>query len=138
MGNCNYHYWKSIMRVIVCGGRDYKDDKMVRRILFWLRDQTDLEVFELAHGDCLTGADALAQEWNDEYNEETPVAKYPAEWNKHNPRAMAGPIRNGEMLEDFKPDIVAAFPGGRGTADMVRKAQEAGVTVMLVGKNFPL
>lgn len=61
---------------------------------------------------------------------------YPAEWEAHG--KAAGPIRNAHMLSDFKPDLVVAFPGGRGTADMVKKAQDAGVTVLLVGKNFPL
>jgi formate dehydrogenase assembly factor FdhD len=32
-------------------------------------------------------------------------------------------------LSKGKPDLVVAFPGGRGTADMVRKAQTAGVPV---------
>jgi hypothetical protein len=32
------------------------------------------------------------------------------------------------MLE-WKPDLVIAFPGGRGTADMVKQAKAAGVPV---------
>ena len=32
----------------------------------------------------------------------------------------AGPIRNQRMLDHGKPDIVVAFPGGSGTADMVK------------------
>src|SRR5262249_62369122 len=38
-----------------------------------------------------------------------------------------GSKRNQQMLEEGKPDLVLAFPGGRGTADMVRRAQEAGI-----------
>ena len=34
------------------------------------------------------------------------------------------------MLDEGKPDLVIAFPGGRGTADMVRKANRAGVKVV--------
>jgi predicted Rossmann-fold nucleotide-binding protein len=33
------------------------------------------------------------------------------------------------MLSEGKPDLVIAFPGGRGTADMIRQAKEAGVPV---------
>jgi predicted Rossmann-fold nucleotide-binding protein len=33
------------------------------------------------------------------------------------------------MLE-WKPDLVVAFPGGTGTADMVAQAKAAGVAVM--------
>lgn len=57
-------------------------------------------------------------------------------WKDHG--KAAGPIRNQLMLDDFKPDLVVAFPGGKGTADMVKKAQDAGVTVILVGSSFPL
>jgi hypothetical protein len=41
----------------------------------------------------------------------------------------AGPARNAKMLRDGKPDMVIAFKGGRGTANMVKQATEAGVTV---------
>jgi hypothetical protein len=45
----------------------------------------------------------------------------------------AGPIRNARMLEEGKPDIVIAFPGGRGTANMIEQAHAAGVEVVQVG-----
>jgi hypothetical protein len=35
------------------------------------------------------------------------------------------------MLE-YGPDLVVAFPGGRGTADMVRRAKAAGCEVLEV------
>ena len=41
----------------------------------------------------------------------------------------AGHIRNQVMLDKGKPDVVVAFPGGRGTADMVRRAEGAGIEV---------
>lgn len=45
---------------------------------------------------------------------------------------IAGNLRNTKMLEDGKPDMCVAFPGGRGTADMVAKAQAAGLRVLEV------
>ncbi len=33
---------------------------------------------------------------------------------------------------DGKPGLVVAFPGGRGTAHMIRTAQEAGVLVVVL------
>jgi hypothetical protein len=33
------------------------------------------------------------------------------------------------MLLEGKPDLVVAFPGGKGTADMVRRARKANVPV---------
>jgi len=42
----------------------------------------------------------------------------------------SGPLRNGWMLKYGRPDLVLAFPGGVGTADMVRQAQAAEVEVL--------
>ena len=49
----------------------------------------------------------------------------PNPWEKHG--KAAGPIRNQFMLEQEKPDLVIAFDGGRGTADMMRRSRRAGV-----------
>lgn len=56
--------------------------------------------------------------------------EYPADWSKYGKRA--GYIRNKQMLEEGKPDLVIAFPGGRGTAMMVDLAKKAGVEVIEV------
>lgn len=36
------------------------------------------------------------------------------------------------MIDEGKPDLVVAFPGGRGTADMVNKALAAGIKVIRI------
>jgi hypothetical protein len=36
------------------------------------------------------------------------------------------------MIDEGKPDLVVAFPGGRGTADMVKRAKKANVEVIEV------
>jgi hypothetical protein len=59
-----------------------------------------------------------------------PCDVYEADWISLGRKA--GPIRNQRMLEEGKPDLVMAFPGGRGTADMVRRGKEAGVEVIEV------
>ena len=41
----------------------------------------------------------------------------------------AGPKRNQQMLDEAKPDMVVAFPGGKGTAHMRQIAKAAGVPV---------
>ena len=88
-------------------------------------------VIELViHGGC-SGADELAGEWAKANM--VPEATYPVlpeEWKAFG--RSAGPMRNTRMLRDAKPDGVVAFPGGRGTADMVRQAEAAGVKVMKV------
>ena len=53
------------------------------------------------------------------------IELFPADW-KVRGRA-AGHIRNQQMLDEGRPHLVVAFPGGRGTADMVRRARAAGI-----------
>lgn len=73
------------------------------------------------------GADYLANEWaKTKAGIKRWVCK--ADWKKHG--RSAGPIRNARMLE-WKPDLVVAFPGGRGTKNMVTQAQAAGVPVKI-------
>ena len=38
------------------------------------------------------------------------------------------------MLAEGKPEMVLAFPGGRGTANMVKQARSAGVSVCEVSR----
>jgi hypothetical protein len=38
------------------------------------------------------------------------------------------------MLTDFSPDMVVAFPGGKGTADMVRQAKAKNFRVVEVAQ----
>lgn len=52
---------------------------------------------------------------------------FPADWENY--RRAAGPIRNRQMLVEATPDLVVAFPGGPGTANMIRQARAAGVPV---------
>ena len=40
------------------------------------------------------------------------------------------------MLDEGKPDLVVAFPGGKGTADMTRRAREAGIEAIEVPSFF--
>lgn len=114
------------MRVIVCGGRDYENDVRVRAVLNAGIDGE--QITAIAEGGA-TGADEHAQEWA--FLTDTPCETFEADWMRHG--KAAGPIRNQQMLDEFKPDAVIAFPGGRGTADMVRRARKAGVRVIEVG-----
>lgn len=60
------------------------------------------------------------------------LEEYPADWKKHG--KAAGIIRNKQML-DLGVDLVIAFPGGTGTADMVKKAKKAGIKVIEIDYN---
>ena len=109
-------------RVLVCGGRDYANVARVYLVLGLIHDERC--VTAIIHG-AATGADSLAARWADEMGVECIAC--PADWAT-NGRA-AGPIRNAEMLT-HSPDIVVAFPGGRGTADLIRRAHSAGIYVI--------
>lgn len=114
------------MRVIVTGGRDYGDKDVVRSALDCLHQMCGhLTVIQGG----AAGADAIAREWANGLEDVT-VVTVPANWRKH--RKSAGPIRNTAMIDMCRPDLVVAFPGGRGTADMVRKARAAGLPVINV------
>jgi len=110
------------MKILVCGGRDYSDRKRVYQILDAVHAK--FTITELIHG-AARGADSLGGEWARERG--IPEKAYPAQWDKHG--RGAGPIRNQQMLDEGKPDGVVAFPGGNGTADMIRRSKAAGLKV---------
>ncbi len=70
----------------------------------------------------------MAREWAEARR--VPVQTFRPDWKRF--RRAAGPIRNKQMITEGKPDLVVAFPGGRGTANMVELARAAGVPVRLV------
>lgn len=113
------------MRVLVCGGRDYTDSAAVFAELDALLQQHGtLAVIEGG----ARGADEFAQLWaKDNLRRGVELITVLALWEVHG--RAAGPIRNQQMLDEQKPDLVLAFPGGRGTADMMRRARAAGVEV---------
>ncbi len=131
-------------RVLVCGGRKYgvvpsllpapsatERARLIARAnaecqaLFAVLDE--LTPSHMAHGGA-HGADSIAADYAKQA--EIVCTSYPAKWDVFGNRA--GPIRNTQMLNDFRPDVVVACPGGKGTADMVRKAEAAGVRVVCV------
>ncbi len=146
------------MRWLVCGGRDYGDLPMrpmgggldknhpdfderfrqAKKVLATLtilsekysanyipddnRLPSDIEIIS----GMARGVDTLAVDWA--INNWCKWHEFPADWEANG--TAAGPIRNQKMLDEGKPDLVIAFPGGSGTADMVRRAKAAGVKVV--------
>lgn len=124
-------------RILVSGGRDLTDYKLVR-------DNLDIICAErgwdtgpdyympnviLIHGGA-KGADLLADQWG--VVNWLKIEVYKPDWGKYG--KAAGMIRNREMLEESKPDLVVAFPtkSSRGTWDMVRRAKKAGIETIIV------
>lgn len=111
------------MRVVVTGGRDYENRLVVVESLTPLRDKIDV----LIHGGA-RGADTLCAQVADELGITT--VEYPADWKAHG--RGAGPRRNQQMIDEGQPDLCLAYPGGRGTADMVRRCKKADIPVVNV------
>lgn len=121
------------MRVLVCGGRDFDDFEAIENFLNEGHQVTPISL--LIQGgqrgwsetkNEWVGADWLASEWARKY--QVPFVNEPALWDKEG--RAAGPLRNGRMLEKWTPDIVIAFPGGRGTLNMINQANAAGIQVI--------
>lgn len=74
------------------------------------------------------GADILALRWAHE--KKLKSVTFIAEWSRLG--RAAGPIRNRRMLDEFKPDLVIAFPGGTGTEGLVNEAKARKIPVVRV------
>ena len=111
------------MRVLVCGGRAYSDAERVNAVLGKLHREAGID--HLIEGGA-NGADRLARQWAQAAR--VPFQTFDADWE--NQGSFAGPMRNQRMLDEGAPDVVIAFPGGRGTGDMIKKARQSGVQVV--------
>lgn len=139
------------MKILVCGGRDFANPipydhsvenrkamneySFVMKKLFEISNQysknynpddnwlpTDITIISgMASGVDSAAVDFAVVHYCD-------LETYPADWKTHG--KAAGFIRNQQMLDEGKPDLVVAFPGGKGTADMVKRAKKAGVKVI--------
>lgn len=109
--------------IIVCGGRGYADRAQLFKTLDSIHDHSTITL--LVHG-AAPGADSLAGEWA--VDRGVPVRAFPADWKK-NFRA-AGPIRNQQMIDETDASVLVAFPGGKGTKDMIGRAIKAKLKVI--------
>jgi hypothetical protein len=133
------------MKVLVCGGRGFGDvpkgvtpltpeyDRCWRKagqeraLLAQTLGSLDPRPTLIIHG-ATSGADHHAAKWAKSVKIEDRPFK--ADWYPNGFGRLdksAGPRRNQKMIDEGKPDLVIAFPGGRGTADMVSRARAAGI-----------
>lgn len=149
------------MKILVCGGRSFGDIATLQRRYpltyrqhpLWERREAeydfvfrtlDLVAAELSchyrHdkpwkpidlkiiAGAASGADTAAVDWAKDRG--ASWVEYEAEWERY--RKAAGPIRNQQMLDAERPDLGIAFPGFKGTKDMVRRMRAAGIEVRLI------
>ncbi len=111
--------------VLVCGGRDYNDKAKVFETLDSIHGRSTIDV--LVQGGA-RGADLLGARWTFFTAPPVEMHEYRADWGKYGKRA--GFVRNQTMLNSENVNLVVAFPGGNGTADMVARAKRANIPVV--------
>lgn len=131
---------------LICGGRAFSDQEMFDRVMREVVAEYGLPD-TVVHG-AAKGADTMASAWGEKFF--VNVVPVPAAWTdlshddadiRRHPKtgerydAKAGPRRNQKMLDDHKPDLVVAFPGKFGTADMVFRAVGAKVRTIIVDED---
>ncbi len=122
----------SIPKILVCGGRDFTDRSLIYRLLDQVIAAMNWHKVEIISG-AARGADSLAIDWA--VLREHKYTAFPADWKQYG--RQAGPIRNQKMLDIGKPDLVIAFPGGRGTADMIERTRNARVKLLRIAYDPP-
>lgn len=123
-------------RMLVCGSRTYSDYKFLKRILDLIKAEkliakAEGKIFVVIQG-AAPGADSMGKQWADENG--LYCESYPADWKAFGKRA--GYLRNQQMLDEGKPDIVVAFVDkpleeSRGTNMMVNLAKKANIDTLV-------
>lgn len=120
------------VRVLICGSRHWDKAGPINMLVGGMADFYGAHLVVM-HG-AARGADSMAA--SAAARRGTACEAYPADWDTHG--KAAGHIRNQQMLDEGKPDVVFAFSddlaASRGTSDMVRRARKAGLPVYVVGR----
>jgi len=105
--------------ILVCGGRDYTKHRKVEAVLDPIKDNVGVVIEGGA-----PGLDTCVRRWCIQNG--VHYATVPALWDTY--KKAAGPKRNWAMSL-LKPDKCIAFPGGRGTENMVSVCNRQGIPV---------
>ena len=108
------------MRTIIAGSRKCPHYHLICEAV----EEAGWEITTVISG-CARGADTFGEQYAHEHG--IPVERHPADW-EHLGRA-AGPIRNHEMAQCAEALIAVLYPGSRGTENMIREAEAAGLKI---------
>jgi len=121
-------------RILVCGGRDFTDKKLLFETLspYRVMMQSHWPVIITGYDpdkEYPTGADQMAFEYAENWGLEHIEFPYHYHLGK-----KGGSSRNQQMIDEGKPDLVVAFPtpASRGTWDMVRRAQKNNIETIVI------
>lgn len=112
--------------LIICGGREF--DPTIEQTRWFMTHLHNLKPAKVFHGGA-RGADRTMGDVAHELGFK--IVEVHAKWRSEG--SSAGPKRNARMLAQAMeegPVTVIAFPGGKGTSDMVTKAIKAGANVI--------
>ena len=122
------------MNALICGDRKWSNTKLILSCVKSLYYEMGYDT--LVEGEA-RGADTIARKCAELIGMK--VLKFPANWDKHGKRA--GPIRNQQMLDEGKPDLVVAFHNNieqsKGTKDMVNRAKKANIPIYVISEGEP-
>jgi hypothetical protein len=112
--------------VLICGDRNWNNFKLIEAFIITLPKST-----KIVEGDC-RGADKISGYLARKHGLE--VIPVPAKWELYG--KAAGPIRNQEMIDKYKLDLVVAFhnhiESSKGTKDMIERAKKAGIEFRII------
>lgn len=115
------------MIVLVCGGRDFYNSVFVGETLDHMLERPYQEGdLAIVQGGA-AGADQCAEWWCNWRG----VACFTCRANWQRWANAAGSIRNAWMIQYMQVDACIAFPGGNGTANMVKMCRGKGIPVYL-------
>ena len=118
-------------RVIIAGGRDFNDYRLLKSRCDNLLSLRIKEHNIIIISGTAEGADRLGERYAIERG--YAIEKYPAEWKKHG--LAAGPIRN-EQMSNVADALIAFWDGeSRGTKDMIKKARKKNLLVRVIYYN---
>lgn len=116
-----------MIKLIVAGGRDFKDYQLLKKTLDFYLQNTDNTNIELVSGKA-RGADSLGEQYAEENN--IKVVEFPADWDGLG--RSAGHIRNAQM-RDYSTHLIAFWDGNsKGTAGMINIAKRANLKVVVI------
>ncbi|MDE4297069.1 DUF2493 domain-containing protein [Phaeobacter gallaeciensis] len=113
------------MHVLVCGSREYKNSGKVFGVLDFIHSTKPIT--RVIHGAAM-GADTFGMDWAKSRG--VVEQGYEPDWRRYGNHA--GNVRNQQMLDSERIDLVVAFATGRGTRDMVRRATDAKISVVRI------
>jgi len=110
---------------VVTGGRNFHNWELTYRVLDRVHRLRRIKALVCGMA---PGLDSMSARWAQQRG--VPLIAAPADWKRFG--KAAGVLRNEAMLVDHEPHVCIAFPGGRGTADCVRRVKARGIPLLVV------